>query len=124
MNDRRQAYEDKARDQYRDVIDLLQEHVTVNSDIDHTGGGCLAIRVWLGADWYALVTADEDVLPSERPHGWCVGIYSGADEHGMHRAGCEGWTVYQSTDPDAAKMVAEVAPLLCRIASGKPEGDA
>ena len=116
----RDEYEGKAREQYRDVIDLLREQVTVNSDIEHTGGGCLAIRVWLGSDWYALVTANEDVLPSDRPHGWSVGLYSCADDMGFHRLGCEGFTLYESTDPDPVKMVDEVAPLLERVASGEP----
>jgi len=116
----REDYEQEAREQYSDVIGALVQRVTINTDIQHTGGGCLAIRVELGDDWYALITADEDVLPSDRPHGWSVGLYSCAEGFGYHRLGCEGFTLYQSTDPDPVKMVDEIAPVLERIAAGEP----
>jgi len=116
----REDYEDSAREQYSDVIGALVQRVTINTDISHTGGGCLAIRVELGDDWYALITADEDVLPSDRPHGWSVGLYSCGEGYDYHRLGCEGFTLYHSTNPDPVKMVDEVAPILERIAGGEP----
>jgi hypothetical protein len=113
-------YEAEVSADYADVLGLIHERITINAALENTGGGCLAIRVLLGGSWYALITADEDVLPSPRPHGWCVGLYSFAEAHGQHRAGCEGWNLYTSTDPDPAKMIDEVEPLLgqfCRCSA-------